>query len=216
MFCGKCGTENAEGAKFCKACGAKLEKINLDNTVRIVPCENAQKNKKIGIIVSIAALAAVICIVIALFGGRSYKSIIKKYMAASLKADGKTIVNLIPDKMLDYAMEESGYDHEEFESLVDDIDEQLQEAVNSIDDYLGADWKASYEIIEDEEIKGDDLDDIKSEYEVADLKISAARKIEIEITVKGAEEEKKVSMSVPLIKCGNSWYLDAMSAGELF
>ena len=24
MFCGKCGTENTEGAGFCKSCGAKL------------------------------------------------------------------------------------------------------------------------------------------------------------------------------------------------
>ena len=40
MFCGKCGTKNEEGAKFCESCGNKLEQEEKEK-----PTKKAKKNK---------------------------------------------------------------------------------------------------------------------------------------------------------------------------
>ncbi|MCC8112237.1 MAG: zinc-ribbon domain-containing protein [Ruminococcus sp.] len=36
MFCSKCGTQNADGAAFCKSCGTRLMQIERNETVNTV------------------------------------------------------------------------------------------------------------------------------------------------------------------------------------
>ena len=215
MFCGKCGAQNADNAEFCTNCGAKLKKSSSENKVFTVPDQN-DKNKKIGIIAVIVIVIIIAIIGFFLFGGRSYKSTIDKYVDASFDADGGAILDLLPDKMIDYALAEDNYDSDDLEGIIDDMNEQLQDQMDSLDNYLGEDWKISYEITDDEDVKGDELDDIKSAYEDADVKVSAAKNVEVEITVKGAETESNNTLDVSLIKSGRSWYLDVMSMGSLF
>lgn len=214
MFCGKCGVQNADNAEFCTNCGAKFKKNSSETEVFTAPDQN-DKNKKIGIIAAIVIVITIAIIGFLLFGGRSYKSTIDKYVDASVNADGKAILDLLPDKMIDYALAEDNLDSDDFEESIDDMNEQLQDQVDSLDSYLGEGWKISYEIINDEDVKGDDLADIKSAYEDADIKVSAAKSVEIEITVKGDETESSNTLDISLIKSGRSWYLDAMSMGSL-
>ena len=48
------------------------------------------------------------------------------------------------------------------------------------------------------------------------MKVSAAKSVEVELTVTSDETESSNSLDVSLIKVGRSWYLDAMSMGNLF
>ncbi|MCR5609307.1 MAG: zinc-ribbon domain-containing protein [Lachnospiraceae bacterium] len=72
MFCGKCGTENEEGAKFCKSCGNPLEKVESGiNTEKakqtaanvISKVKGLPKKVLIGGAAAIVALIVIICIV---------------------------------------------------------------------------------------------------------------------------------------------------------
>lgn len=215
MFCGKCGAENANNAEFCKSCGAKLKKETNEKKTLTLPDQD-DKNKRIGIIAVILLIIVVVLAGIFLFGGRSYKGTIKKYVNATFDADGEEILDLLPEKMIDYAMEEEGQDSEDLDEIIDDMNEELQDQLDSLDEYLGEGWKISYEIIDDENIKGDDLEDIKEAYEDADIKVSAAKEAEVEITVKADETENSNTLDIALIKVGRSWYLDIMSMGNLF
>lgn len=215
MFCGKCGTQNADNAEFCANCGAKLKKSNNENRTITLPNQN-NKNKKVGIIAVVLLIVVVALIGIFLFGGRSYKSTIKKYIDATFDADGEAILDLLPDKMVDYALEEDGKDSDDLDEIIDDLNEQLQDQLDSLDKYLGEGWKISYEITDDENIKGEDLEDIKEAYKDADIKVSAAKNAEVEITVKADETENSNTLDIALIKVGRAWYLDMMSMGNLF
>ena len=215
MFCGKCGAENANNAEFCKSCGAKLKKETNEKKTLTLP-DKDDKNKRIGIIAVILLIIVVVLAGIFLFGGRSYKGTIKKYVNATFDADGEEILDLLPEKMIDYAMEEEGQDSEDLDEIIDDMNEELQDQLDSLDEYLGEGWKISYEITDDENIKGDDLEDIKEAYEDADIKVSAAKEAEVEITVKADETENSNTLDIALIKVGRSWYLDIMSMGNLF
>lgn len=215
MFCGKCGAQNADNAEFCTNCGAKLKKSSSEKKVLTVPDQN-DKNKKIGII-AVSVIVIIIAVIgSVLLGGRSYKATIEKFVDAEFKADAEAIFDLLPENMIVYALEQDGYDSDDLDDLIDDANETLQDQLDSLDSYLGEGWKISYEILDTEDIKGDDLDDIKDAYEDADVKVSAAKDVEIEITAKADETESSNSLDISLIKVGRSWYLDVMSMGDLF
>lgn len=88
--------------------------------------------------------------------------------------------------------------------------------MDSLDSYLGEGWEVSYEILDDVNVNGDDLEDIKDGYEDADIKVSAAKNVEIEVTVTAGETESSNTQDISLIKVGRSWYIDVMSMGNLF
>lgn len=212
MFCGKCGAQNADNAEFCMNCGAKLKR-NAPTTATVSVSNQNDKNRKVGMIVVAVAVVVVIILGVVLFGGRSYKATVEKFMDAQSDANAEAIFDLMPEKMIDYALEQDGKD---LDDLIDAANETLQDQLDSLNSYLGEDWKISYEILDTEDIKGDDLDDIKDAYEDADVKVSAAKNVEIEITVKADETESSNSLDVSLIKVGRSWYIDVMSMGNLF
>lgn len=215
MFCGKCGAQNADNAEFCTNCGAKLKKSAPTTAATVsVPNQN-DKNRKVGMIAVAVAVVVIIILGVVLFGGRSYKATVEKFVDAQFDANAEAIFDLVPEKMIDYLLEQDGY-YDDLDDVIDDTNETLQDLLDSLDSYLGEGWKISYEILDTEDIKGDDLDDIKDACEDADVKVSAAKNVEIEITVKADETESSNSMDVSLIKVGRSWYLDAMSMGNLF
>ena len=193
----------------------KIKKSSSEKKVLTVPDQN-DKNKKIGII-AVSVIVIIIAVIgSVLLGGRSYKATIEKFVDAEFKADAEAIFDLLPENMIDYALEQDGYDSDDLDDLIDDANETLQDQLDSLDSYLGEGWKISYEILDTEDIKGDDLDDIKDAYEDADVKVSAAKDVEIEITAKADETESSNSLDISLIKVGRSWYLDVMSMGDLF
>lgn len=233
MFCGKCGTQNPETAAFCKRCGMRLKdqakpavkpaapKAPVEPQLQYQPKRPAPKRKrrrndKNGII-AIAAMAALILVLaLVLFSGRSYKATVKQFVNATFEADGKALVKLIPKDLMEYALDESGYDEDELDEMIEDLDDELQDAMDLIERYLGDNWKVSYKIIDTEDIKGDDLKDLKKSYKRLGVKISAAKDVEMELTLKTKEDKESNTVTISLIKVGRSWYLDLDSMGSLF
>lgn len=227
MFCGKCGTQNPDTAAFCKKCGTRLNnqaKLTAKTTPRVpvktesqskrpVPQNKRRQNKNTKKIAVVAIAAVVLMLAFVLFGGRSYKSTVKQYFDASFDGNAKKIINLLPDKMVDYALEESGYDQDELNELIEDVGEELKDYIDMLDNYLGDNWKATYKIANVEKVTGDDLEDIQKDYKKMDIKVSAAKEVELELTIKSGDTEQSNTMRLYLIKVGRSWYLDAGSMG---
>lgn len=211
MFCGKCGMKNMDDAAFCSGCG---EKLNVDSTHDNGKPEN--QNRKVGMIAVAVAAVVMIALIIGLFGGRGYKATIEKFVNAQFDADVKTLFKLLPKDVVKYALEEEGYDDDELDEFMDEIEERLQDELDSIESYLDEDWSYSYEILEIKNITGDDLDDLKDEYRDMDVKVSAAKDVEIEFTITAGETEMDNSLDISVIKVGRSWYLDIATMGGLF
>lgn len=230
MFCGKCGTQNPDTAAFCKSCGARLNGQakpavkktvqssvkNQSQTKRPAPKHSHRQNKKVGLIAAIVIAVVVLIGVFALFGGRSYKATIKKYVNATYDVNAGAIFDLVPDDMMDYMLEDDGYDRDDLEDLIEEANEELQNMIDQIERYVGEDWKLSYKIANAEKVTGDDLADLKKDYKKMGVKVSAAKTVKVELTVKYGETESSNTMNIPLIKVGRSWYLDVDSMGSLF
>lgn len=201
MLCKKCGTENPDGAKYCSKCGKALNEKST-----------AKKNREKGIVLALCVIVAVVLLVYTL-GGRSYKKTIDTFVTSQFAVDAQSIVELLPEKVLDKELEETGYSKTE---LVEETNDSLKKQVDYIDQYLGDDWKLSYKMTNVEDVTGDDLNDLKSNYEDINVKVSAAKTVEVEFTLKGDETEISNSLEVYVIKVDRSWYLDLYTMGNLF
>ena len=95
--------------------------------------------------------------------------------------------------------------------MIQEVNKSLKKQMNQIDKYLGNDWEISYEITETEDVKGDNLSDLKNDYKDMGIDISAAKKITIEITIKAGDTETDTSMNIGVIETGGSWYIDITS-----
>ena len=201
MLCKKCGTENPDGAKYCSKCGKALNEKST-----------AKKNREKGIVLALCVIVAVVLLVYTL-GGRSYKKTIDTFVTSQFAVDAQSIVELLPEKVLDKELEETGYSKTE---LVEETNDSLKKQVDYIDQYLGDDWKLSYKMTNVEDVTGDDLNDLKSNYEDINVKVSAAKTVEVEFTLKGDETEISNTLEVSVIKVDRSWYLDLYTMGNLF
>lgn len=201
MLCKKCGTENPDGTKYCSKCGKALNEKST-----------AKKNREKGIVLALCVIVAVVLLVYTL-GGRSYKKTIDTFVTSQFAVDAQSIVELLPEKVLDKELEETGYSKTE---LVEETNDSLKKQVDYIDQYLGDDWKLSYKMTNVEDVTGDDLNDLKSNYEDINVKVSAAKTVEVEFTLKGDETEISNSLEVSVIKVDRSWYLDLYTMGNLF
>ena len=201
MLCKKCGTENPDGAKYCSKCGKALNEKS-----------KKKKNREKGIVLAVCVIVAVVLLVYTL-GGRSYKKTIDTFVTSQFAVDAQSIVELLPEKVVDKALEETGYSKTE---LVDEANDSLKKQVDSLDQSLGDDWKLSYKMTNVEDVTDDDLDDLKSNYEDINVKVSAAKTVEVEFTLKGDETEVSNSLEISVIKVDRSWYLDLYTMGNLF
>lgn len=211
MFCGKCGVKNADDATFCAGCGAKLDGGQVVKNSAPVAANPNNKDRKIGMITVAVIAVIVIVLIIALFGGRSYKATVEKFVNAQFDADAEAVFELVPEKMIAHVLEEEGYDDDEFDKFIKEVNEELQDQLDYIERYLGKDWTVSYEILTAKDVTDDDLDDLKDDYEDIDIKVSAAKTVEVELTVKAGETETSNSLDISVIKVGRSWYLDLES-----
>lgn len=207
MFCGKCGAKNLDDATFCRECGAPLHGGGGERTVtapRVVPAQNSQRNRKIGIIAVVAVVAVVAIVLIVLLGGRSYRATVDQFVEATFSGDVNAMVELIPEEFWEYGAMSEGVDREE---LINELGDMLRDSLDTLDQQFGSDWSASHEILSVEDLEGEDLRDVQEDYRTIGVDMSAGKTAEVEITLQGNGTETSYTMDVPLIQCGRSWYI---------
>ncbi len=227
MYCGKCGTQNPDGATFCSNCGASLSRASNSKPVSIsgsavrsstgTAATFAKKTNPLPLLIGAGVVIVLVIILVATFtGGRGYKKTIDQMLSASFSADMDKVIDLVPSKVYKNALESNGYTQEELDYLVTQAEQEIQDSLDSALGVLGDNWDYSYTISNETDLNGAELDQIKDSYSAMDVNVSAAKTVDIKVTVSGDDLETSESMSIPLIKVGKSWYLDAITAGNLF
>lgn len=206
MFCGKCGAKNNEGAIFCYKCGKPLndEQKEVENVAADAKTNN--RNRNVGIIVVAVIVATVLIGIFYLFGGRSYKTTVKKFLEASMNGDVKTILKLIPEDLIEELQEEKGLNKNE---LVSEMQERMQEEMDTLNNNLGDNWKVTYDIQKVKDVSDKDLKEIKKDYKEYDVDVTAAKNIEVKCTVKWKDNKNTNTANISVIKVGRNWYIDA-------
>ena len=215
MFCGACGAKNPDGAAFCQSCGAPLREMQAE----AVPQEgsaadsiqSSQRNKMIGIAAVAVAAIVVVFLAFNLLGGRGYESTVTKFLDASLDGDAETIISLLPDEMVDQALEELGYHPSDRDEAVEELNAALQSAAGSLKEALGDNLKVSYNVVSAEDLSASELLELRQSYSVYDIDVDGAKEVDVEMTVTATALDLSgtYTLTVPVVQVGRSWYLDA-------
>ena len=192
MFCGQCGTPNADDARFCANCGEVLNAAPAPE-----PVAPPKKSKKgLLFIISGAVLAVVLLLVIILSTGRgalTAKGLAKDYIKFYEKGKGAALLKLWhKDVVEDYFG-----DKDDQESFIDSIEDM-------VDNY-----NPKMDLVKIEDVSKSELKDIKEYYdEEYGLKVKKAKVIIIECSMEDWGEEYTNEMKVYAIKIGCKWYID--------
>lgn len=215
MFCGACGAKNPDGAAFCQSCGAPLREMQAEAVPQggsaADSIQSSQRNKMIGIAAVAVAAIVVVFLAFNLLGGRSYESTVTKFLDASLDGDAETIISLLPDEMVDQALEELGYHPSDRDEAVEELNAALQSAAGSLKEALGDNLKVSYNVVSAEDLSASKLLELRQSYSVYDIDVDGAKEVDVEMTVTATALDLSgtYTLTVPVVQVGRSWYLDA-------
>ena len=215
MFCGACGAKNPDGAAFCQSCGAPLREMQAEAVPQggsaADSIQSSQRNKMIGIAAVAVAAIVVVFLAFNLLGGRGYESTVTKFLDASLDGDAETIISLLPDEMVDQALEELGYHPSDRDEAVEELNAALQSAAGSLKEALRDNLKVSYNVVSAEDLSASKLLELRQSYSVYDIDVDGAKEVDVEMTVTATALDLSgtYTLTVPVVQVGRSWYLDA-------
>lgn len=198
MFCGKCGTQNPDNAKFCASCGAPMSAIPAPEAASSA---SKNTNRKVGIIAVGVCALLVLILLFTLFSGRSAEETAVAAVDAILTGNVKEFVQLLPPCAHNYAIEEYG------QSLDEAIEEKFSEFSSEMEwlnIFLGDKVNISCEAVDSEELSDTELRELKREYRKWDDKVTAAKIVYINTDLSFVDSE----VEIPVVKIGTNWYLD--------
>ena len=213
MFCGNCGFENPNNAEFCASCGSRLQVMQKGNPITKV---SKKGRKKMHIIPMVVIVVVIIAGIVFLLSGRSYKKTVDKFFNALFNADAATIMELVPEDKIRYDMKQEDSDSS-LSEVVGEMNEEIQDYLDTLNSSLGVDWDYSYSIVSEEDITGSELDDLKNVYKEANVSLSAAKNLDIQFQVEvDGSIEASDTITIPVIKVGRSWYIDIENMGNIW
>lgn len=168
-----------------------------------------KKDKKaIGITAGVvAALILIVVLVICLSGGGPEKALDTYIDVAFYGKVGKT-EKLAPKEYWEYLEDKMGLDLEDAE---DWMKTSYKETIRKMEDEYGDDIRISYKITEKDDVKKSTLDTlkdtIKSSYDIPKKNVTDAVELDVEMTVKGDEDEETRDHTFYVVKVDGNWYV---------
>lgn len=244
MFCPKCGTQSASGARFCGKCGAPLG--SADNGYEVpyqqpsapvqqysapaqqsaapvgyapnprpvrpsAPSRSSGSGK--GKLIAIVAAALVVvtllgCWIFGVFGGGGYEDVVDDFLEAVFDADAEGVVDCLPDQVIKVIAEEKGATKRE-------LINEMQDGLDEVFEYMPSSVKFSHKIVYTEDVRGEDLEYVKDLYSEIGAKVTAAKIVEVEMTVSAMGMSESTEIELGVVEIGGSWYIDVESMEDM-
>lgn len=211
MFCRNCGTQNQDGAGFCCSCGAPLSSGGPAGGGAAAKAKNINV-KLIGIV---AAVVVVLFVAFKLLfgGGGGPEKSATKFVDSIFKGDGKAIVNMIPDKVIEEIMDEEDMTKKE---MIEELNDGLEYIKDDMDDMYDK-WSVKCKVLDTEDFSKRELRDLADRYEDSyDIDVKAAKTVSVKATLKADGETDSNTMDIVMIKVGGKWYLEYSSIYRYF
>ena len=113
-------------------------------------------------------------------------------------------------------MEQYNYRSDERDAFLEDGQDILERAVESIDENFGEHWTFFYDILGIYETEWREFKEAKEAYKEIGLNISEGKKVTFKIILSKEGNEHEIERTMYLIKIGNSWYVHADFSGDNF
>ncbi len=170
-----------------------------------------QNNKNLIPIIIGGAAAAVLLIVLIVsisLGGGGYKKAINNYFDVMFRGKADKIEKLCPPKYWDWYEDEY---NEELDDIKDEYKDNWEDMLEKFEDEYGKNFKATYKITDKKELSDKKLktiqDNLKERYDIAKKSVKKAYKLDLDVELKGKDDEDSNELTVYAVKIGGNWYL---------
>lgn len=151
----------------------------------------------------IGSLLAILVLWMIHSGGRSATETVEQFIHASLTADAKTMISLVPKDLIASAAE---YDIiESKSSLIKDTQRIADIAKKSRDEKYGTSWRYTFEIAQSHIYSDDELAAYVYDYDKWRESIEEAMDVSVIVVI---EDDEIINMTMTLLKIGRKWYVD--------
>ncbi len=235
-FCQQCGTQLPDDANVCSQCGVSTaeqveqpvaaeaeapiaESVEAEVTAQAAPAAgfNIESLKKLAPLGAAAlAVIVVIAIVISLFSG-GYKDPVKYYEQIS-NGNYKNVEKMAPKAVWEQLEEEN--DDFDLAELKEEAEESWEDTLEYLEEEYGKNIKIKIKVTDSKKLSDKKLDDLKDAIhdnydEIAKKSITAAYELDVEMTIKGSEDEDDNETELISVKVGGKWYL-CDNSGEFY
>lgn len=225
-FCRQCGAQLEDDAVKCEACGMEIKPAEETVQQPVSQAEtaapgaenigNANQNKSILkklstkniAIIAAAAVVVIIVLIVALTAGGGYKGAINNYIDVMIKGKVDKIEKLAPKEYWEYY-------EDEYDMDIDDVEKEAEDMVDLIKDMLedeyGDNVKVSYKITKEDKLTEKEISEIKEgvndKYGIARKNVTEGYEVDLDMTVKGDDDEMTNETTVYVVKISGGWYI---------
>ena len=219
MVCRNCGTTNSDKALFCSGCGARFDMAQNQVHTTGESSPEKHRNRKFGIIsvVSLAVVALAIGIALVFWSNhtdakeRTPETVISSFCTAINNTDAKAIIDLLPEDVVGYFMNEEGMTRRE---LIADLQQYID---NSEIGYLkkhDSSFRITHLIISTQTHY--DLESLQEEYAQVGITVTDAVTVSTQITLISKEETDSDLINLVAIKVNGFWYISIDNLDSIF
>ena len=128
----------------------------------------------------------------------------------SVLCNGKVnkLEKLAPAEYWEYLEDENDVSMKDAEEQMEELNKTL---IRGLEDEYGDNIKVSYKILEKDDASSSDLDSmkdyIKSNYDIPKKSVTDAVELEVELTVRGDDDEETTESTFYAVKVGGDWYI---------
>ena len=141
-------------------------------------------------------------------GGKPYEKAIDNYFDVFFSGELEKIKSLAPEAYWEYMEDEYDLDIDDY---IEDMEDEMEEFLEEMEDEFGKKAKVTYKITDADRLDEDDLKDLKKtmkdDYDISKKSVTDAYEIELEVTIKGEDDEDDTEMEVIVVKIDGKWYM---------
>ena len=167
------------------------------------------KDKKaIGITAGIVVVLILIVVLVICLGGGGPEKALDNYISVLYNGKVNKLEKLAPAEYWEYLEDESDVSMKDVEEQMEELNKTL---IRGLEDEYGDNIKVSYKILEKDDASSSDLDEmkdyIKSNYDIPKKSVTDAVELEVELTVRGDDDEETTESTFYAVKVGGDWYI---------
>ena len=237
-FCVKCGTrvgeqavqsaqepsDSASASSSCDTCEsaqceqkAPAETNGFAGKVNAFVAKLKNKDKKaIGITAGIVVVLILIVVLVICLGGGGPEKALDNYISVLYNGKVNKLEKLAPAEYWEYLEDESDVSMKDVEEQMEELNKTL---IRGLEDEYGDNIKVSYKILEKDDASSSDLDEmkdyIKSNYDIPKKSVTDAVELEVELTVRGDDDEETTESTFYAVKVGGDWYICSVNGSFL-
>lgn len=152
------------------------------------------------------ALLAIILLIVLLSGGGMTQPI-DTLIDVTFEGKVSKIKNLAPAEYWDYLEEE--YDVE-IDEIIEEAEDEFDDMMDELEDQYGKNIRVTYKVVDKKKLSDKKLEGIAEaladEYGLDEDKFTEAYDLEVEMTIKGSEDDDEDESEITVIKYKGKWY----------